>query len=140
MKYAVIAGRILFAAIFIFSSLGHFKAETIAYAAFKGVPMASVLVPLSGLIELVAGLSILVGYRARIGGWLLVLFLVPVTLTFHRFWTIDDPMVRQLDMVNFLKNLSMMGAALMISYFGSGEFSIDKVLANRKHQFATRPA
>lgn len=133
MKYTILAGRLLFAIIFIFSSFGHFNEQTIAFAASKGLPLASLLVPLSGIVELVGGLSILLGFRARIGAWLLVLFLVPVTLTFHQFWTIADPLARQMDMASFMKNLSMLGGALIITQFGSGEFSLDNVLERRKY-------
>lgn len=132
MKYSIIAGRILFALIFIFSSLGHFSEPTISFAAAKGVPLASILVPLSGIVELVGGLSILLGYRAKAGAWLLVLFLIPVTFTFHQFWTVADPLARQMEMVSFMKNLSMLGGALIVTYFGSGEWSLDNVLHNRK--------
>src|SRR4029077_19083303 len=79
--YLVVAGRALYAAIFLMASLGHFAPATIAYAAHQGVPMAGFLVPASGLLALAGGLSVLTGYRARIGAWLLVLFLVPVTIT-----------------------------------------------------------
>ena len=87
--------------------------------------MASVLVPLSGIIELVGGLSILLGYKAKYGAWLIVLFLIPVTFMLHNFWTITDPLAQQMDMAAFMKNISMTGAALMIAYFGTGPLSID---------------
>src|SRR5271155_4321135 len=72
-------GRFLFALIFVMSSPMHFAHQTIAYAASQGVPLASVAVPLSGIIALAGGLSVLLGYRARIGAWLIVLFLAAVT-------------------------------------------------------------
>lgn len=125
MKYALVAGRILFSLIFILSSFGHFKAETIGFAASKGVPLASVLVPLSGIIELIAGVAIMIGYRVRIAAWLLIVFMVPVTLTFHQFWTVTDPMAFQLEFAMFLKNVSIMGGALILAYFGAGELSVD---------------
>ncbi|PZR26741.1 MAG: DoxX family protein [Citrobacter freundii] len=125
MKYALIAGRILFSLIFIFSSFGHFNAETIGFAASKGVPLASVLVPLSGIIELIGGISILIGYRARLGAWLLVIFMIPVTFTLHQFWTITDPMAYRLEFVTFMKNISITGGALILTYFGAGELSVD---------------
>ncbi|MET0462222.1 MAG: DoxX family protein [Chitinophagaceae bacterium] len=125
MKYALITGRILFSLIFILSSFGHFKAETIAFAGSQGLPFASVLVPLSGIVELIGGLSILIGYRAKLGAWLLVIFLIPVTFMFHQFWTVTDPMTYQMQFVMFMKNVSMTGAALLIAYFGSGELSVD---------------
>ncbi|PZF74905.1 DoxX family protein [Taibaiella soli] len=125
MKYALLIGRILFALIFLMSGPGHFSAATIGFAASKGVPMASVLVPLSGVIEIIGGLSILLGYKTKWGALLLIVFLIPVTFTLHAFWNVADPMMKQMDMAAFMKNISMLGAALMISYFGAGPVSID---------------
>ncbi|MCO6148060.1 DoxX family protein [Flavobacterium sp. NRK1] len=132
MKYTLLAGRVLYSLIFIFSSFGHFSEPSIGYAASKGVPAASLLVPLSGIIELIGALSILLGYKAKYGAWLIVLFLIPVTFMLHNFWTIEDAMAKQMDMAAFMKNISMMGAALMIAYFGSGPLSLD----NRKNETA----
>lgn len=131
MKYIVLTGRVLFAILFILSASGHFKPETIAYAGAQGVPFSSVLVPLSGIIEFIGGLSILLGYKTRFGAWLLVLFLVPVTLTLHQFWNITDPLARQMDMASFMKNISILGGALLIAYFGPGPLSVDAWLAGK---------
>ena len=120
-----LVGRILFSAIFIMSGFLHFSQQEIAYAAQAGVPMAGVLVRASGLLALAGGLSILLGYRAKIGAWLLVLFLVPVTITMHNFWAVKDPMMAQIQMAMFLKNVTMLGGALLISQFGAGRWSLD---------------
>lgn len=125
MSFVALLGRICFSVVFILASFGHFSKETIAFAEAAGVPMANILVPLSGVLALVGGLSILLGYKARIGAWLIVLFLIPVTLHMHRFWGIDDPAVAMLEQIMFLKNLSMLGGALLIAYFGAGPLSID---------------
>lgn len=125
MKYGVLVGRILYSWIFIKASFGHFSQQTIGYAASQGVPMASVLVPISGILALAGGLSILFGYKARSGAWLLVLFLVPVTVMMHKFWGLADPMAARMQQVMFMKNLSMLGAALLIAHFGSGPLSAD---------------
>lgn len=125
MKVVVLIGRICFSLIFIMSSFGHFSSKTIGYAASQGVPMASFLVPASGIIALVGGLSIIFGYRAKLGAWLIVIFLVPVTIVFHNFWAVHDPMMRQMQMINFLKNLSMLGGAMVIACIGAGPVSID---------------
>jgi len=74
--------------------------------------LASIAVPLSGVVAIAGGLSILLGYRAKLGAWLLVLFLVPVTLMLHKFWTVQDPMMAQIQMILFMKNVAMLGAAL----------------------------
>jgi putative oxidoreductase len=118
-------GRFLFALIFLMSSPMHFAHQTIAYAASQGVPLASIAVPLSGIIALAGGLSILLGYRVRIGAWLIVLFLAAVTPMMHNFWTVADPMMHQLQFIMFMKNLSMIGAALFISQVGAGPWSLD---------------
>lgn len=103
----------------------HFSQQEAAYAASAGVPLAGLLVPAAGVLALLGGLSILLGYRARIGAWLLVLFLVPVTLMMHNFWAVKDPMAAQMQMAMFLKNVSMLGGALLISQFGAGALSLD---------------
>jgi putative oxidoreductase len=121
----VLLGRVLFALIFIMSGPNHFAKQTIAYAAAQGVPLASLVVPFSGLMAIAGGLSILLGYRARIGAWLIVLFLVPVTFMMHNFWSVADPMMKQMQMIMFFKNVSMTGAALFISQIGAGPFSLD---------------
>ena len=128
MKYLVVLGRILFVAIFLMAGPGHFTQGTIAYATAQGVPLASIAVPLSGLIAIAGGLSVLLGYRARIGAWLLVLFLVPVTLMMHNFWAVADPAMAQMQQIMFMKNLSMLGAALLITNFGSGPMSLDDII------------
>ncbi len=120
-----LAGRILFSAIFIMSAFGHFSKGTIGYAAAQGVPLASIAVPLSGIIALLGGLSVALGYKARWGAWLLVLFLLPVTLLMHNFWTVKDPMMAQMQQIMFMKNVSMLGGALLISHFGAGPLSLD---------------
>ena len=123
--WCVLLGRVFISTIFILASFSHFSSGTIAYAAERGIPAAGVLVPLAGIIALVGGLSVLLGFRARIGAWLLVAFLVPVTLTMHNFWTETDPATATLQRVMFLKNLSMLGGVLLLTYFGAGPFSID---------------
>lgn len=120
----VLLGRLMFALIFLMAGPNHFAAPTIAYAASQGVPLAPVLVPLSGVIAVVGGLSILLGYRAKIGAWLIALFLVCVT-PMHKFWGISDPMMQQMQMVMFMKNIAMLGGALLISQQGSGPWSLD---------------
>lgn len=124
MKFVLLLGRLLYSFMFIHSSIGHFSHQTVAYAAQEGVPFASILVPASGFIALVGGVSIALGFKAKIGAWLLVFFLLPVTLTMHDFWTIQDPAIRELQKIMCMKNLAMLGAALIIAYFGSGPLSM----------------
>ncbi len=121
----VLLGRIFFALIFITAGANNFSPQTIAYAASAGVPMASILVPFAGVMALIGGLSILLGYRVRIGAWLIVLFLIPITLTMHNFWAVRDVALAQDQMAHFFKNVSMLGGALLISQLGTGPYSLD---------------
>jgi putative oxidoreductase len=121
----VLLARFLFALIFLMSGPRHFMSSTIAYAAAQGVPLASIAVPLSGVLALAGGLSILLGYRAKLGAWLIVLFLVGVTPMMHRFWTVTDPMMFQMQFVMFMKNVAMLGGALLITQLGTGPWSLD---------------
>jgi putative oxidoreductase len=125
MRYLYLVGRILFSLIFITSAPRHFTAAGIRHAADLGVPLASLLVPLSGLMAFAGGLSIAIGYHARWGAWLLVAFLVPVTLMMHGYWKLHDPAVVHVQQAMFAKNVAMLGAALLITQFGAGKISID---------------
>ena len=126
MQYVVLLGRFFYSLIFIAASLGHFSQESMDYAMQHGVPMPEILVPLSGIVGLAGGLSILLGYRAKIGAWLLVLFLVPTTCMMHHFWGLADAQMAMMQQIMFMKNLSMLGGALIIAYFGSGPLSLDR--------------
>jgi putative oxidoreductase len=131
MKITTLVGRILFSLLFIMSAPGNFKSDTVAYAASAGVPFANLAVPASGILALVGALSILLGYKARWGGIALIAFLVPVTVLLHDFWSVTDPMMHQLQLVNFMKNLALIGGALMFVVNGAGAFSLDARLARR---------
>ncbi|HET6990724.1 MAG TPA: DoxX family protein [Bacteroidia bacterium] len=127
MKYIVLTGRIFFSLIFLMTIMSHFSAGAASYASSAGVPMAYFLVPVSGIIASVGALSIILGYKAKIGAWLIVIFLIPVTLIMHKFWGLSDPMQMQMQMqmAMFMKNIALLGAALMITFFGAGPLSID---------------
>ena len=128
MKFMLLIGRICFSAIFITSGIGHFSTDTIAYAAGHGLSNAEILVPLSGLIAIAGGISVLFGLFARAGAWLLVLFLVPITFFMHDFWNVTDAAAARMQMVMFYKNMSMLGGALVITFFGAGPVSIDAMM------------
>jgi putative oxidoreductase len=121
----VILGRLFFVLIFLMAAPNNFTKQGIAYAASQGAPLASLGVPLMGVISLVGGLSILLGYRAKVGAWLIIAFLLIVTPIMHKFWGVADPMMAQVQMINFLKNFSMLGGALLITQFGAGPLSLD---------------
>ena len=125
MRGIVPVGRVLFALIFVSSVANDFSTATISEASAHGVPFATVLVPLAGILALVGGVSIMLGYRARFGALLLLIFLVPVTLIMHKFWGLADPQVAMMQRVHVMKNVSLIGGCLMIMHFGSGPYSLD---------------
>ena len=117
--------RIMFSLIFITAAPRHFSSEGIGHAASLGVSFAHLLVPLSGIMAIVGGLSVALGYKARWGAWVLVAFLVPVTWMMHAYWKQSDPAAAHIQQAMFAKNLSMLGAALLITQFGAGRISFD---------------
>jgi putative oxidoreductase len=124
-KFGPVVGRFLIALIFLLSGLakiGDF-AQTAGFMASKGLPMVQVLLVLSIVIEIGAALTLIVGWRARLGAAALFLWMIPVTLVFHNFWAAPADQ-QQIEMVNFLKNLSIMGALLYVMAYGSGRFSL----------------
>jgi putative oxidoreductase len=96
------------------------------------VPWANILVPIAGVLALLGGLSVLLGFKARWGAWLLVFFLVPVSVMMHAFWAVKDPTMAQMQLVNFMKNITMLGGALLVVYFGAGPVSVDAWLGARR--------
>lgn len=126
MKFLFPLGRVLLAFNFVVAFPYHLTHGAVQAAAEQGVPFAGALVPLSGVLALAGGISVAIGYKARWGAWALVVFLVPVTLWMHAYWRMSDPNTVFTEQVLFLKNLSILGAALLISQFGAGPVSIDK--------------
>src|SRR5205809_7023160 len=108
-RYLVPLGRVAFAGVFVAFAPANFTQQGIAWGASQGVPLARVLVPLAGVISLLGGLSVVLGYRVKIGAWLLVLFLVPVTGTMHNLLASEDPMLAPFQFGFFLENLSRVG-------------------------------
>ena len=94
--------------------------------------MAGILVPISGAIAIAGGISILIGLKTKLGAWLLILFLIPVTLVMHDFWAANNSKELEIQMVMFVKNLPIIGAALIIAFFGAGPLSIDHNLNKLK--------
>ena len=114
MDVVVLIGRILFAALFAVSALGHFG-QTDAmtgYAKSKGVPAARFAVLLGGVLLALGAISVLLGIWPDLGALLLVVFLVPTALLMHAFWRESD--ANQTEQVQFFKDTALAGASLML--------------------------
>src|SRR5215472_2558783 len=83
------------------------------YAKSKGVPAPALAVGGSGVLLLLGGLSLLLGYHPTIGVGLLVIFLLGVSFSIHNFWTIQEQQAKIGEMTNFLKNMAILGLLLM---------------------------
>jgi putative oxidoreductase len=116
MDVLVLIGRILFSALFIGSAYGHLTqtAGMAEFAKAKGVPSARLAVLGSGVMILVGGLMVLLGVWYDLGALFLVVFLVPTALLMHAFWRESDPQARQMEIVNFMKDIGLAGASLML--------------------------
>jgi len=130
-RYLAPLGRLLFALIFILSAPHLISGAAVGAAHQHGVPLPSLAVPVAGVIALIGGLSVALGYHGRIGAGLLVLFLVPVTLYMHAFWAEGSPAAAQMQQIEFLKNLALVGAALFVACVGPGPVSFDERLRIR---------
>ncbi|MGH9195245.1 MAG: DoxX family protein, partial [Acidimicrobiia bacterium] len=116
MASLFLIGRILFGGYFLYNGVNHFinHGMLAQYAASKGVPAPDLAVTFSGLLLLVGGASILLGVWPRIGAFLIIVFLLGVTPMMHNFWAVSDPTARMSDMINFTKNMALLGAALSL--------------------------
>ena len=123
MDILLLIGRVLFALIFINSGIAHItKMQAMTgYAQFKKVPAPKLAVIVTGLMIIIGGLYIAFGVYADLGALLLAVFLVLTAFMMHNFWTIADAQAKQSETINFFKNLSLAGAALIIFVMvGSG--------------------
>jgi putative oxidoreductase len=116
MDILLIIGRVLFSLIFISSGLSHLtKLEAMSgYAQFKKVPAPKLAVIVTGLMILLGGLYVALGVYADLGGLFLAVFCLVSAFMMHNFWTIQDPQAKQGEMINFMKNLALAGAGLII--------------------------
>ena len=115
MARAFLIGRVLVGGYYLQSAFHHFTqvGHRARAAAAHGVPAPEVAVIGAGLLLLVAGLSFLLGLFPRIGVAAVVLFLVPVTLIMHAFWADHSLTQQQNDIINFTKNIALLGSSLM---------------------------
>jgi putative oxidoreductase len=119
MDILFLIARILFVVIFIFSGATvHLlqRKQGIAYAKSYGVPMAEVGVPLTGVMAVVGGVLVALGLWGDLGALLIAAFLLLITPLMHAFWRETDPMQKQLQLVNFVKNTGLLGGALALFY------------------------
>lgn len=126
LNFSIPIARILFSQIFIISGFTHFTSGSVSFAESMNIPMPDILVPISGLMAIIGGGSILMGIHTRFGAALILFFLIPVTVMMHPFWTYTNPAEAQIQVIQFLKNIALMGGAILLIFYGAGPMSIDQ--------------
>jgi putative oxidoreductase len=118
MELLLLIGRIIFGGFFIISGINHFTnvGMMAGYAGSKNVSAAPLAVIGTGVLLVLGGLSVVLGFLPILGLLLLIIFLVPTSLLMHNYWTVQDPQMRAAEQVNFLKNMALTGAALALMY------------------------
>ena len=129
-SYVSLAGRILLSVIFLLSGISKLMnwSETANMMAAHGMTAIPFFLTMAVIIEIAGGLALLLGWQTRAASLILFLYLIPVTLVFHHFWDLQEP-VRQMQMINFLKNLAIMGGLLEFCAVGAGGLSVDARMA-----------
>lgn len=116
MKASFLIGRLIFGGFFVYSGINHFKnSRTLSqYAGAKHVPAPDLMVKVSGAAMIAGGSSILLGIKPRFGAAAVIGFLAGVSPVMHNFWRVEDPDQRTSDMINFSKNMALLGGALAL--------------------------
>ena len=132
-----VAGRVLLALIFILAGFGKLTglAGTAGYIASKGLPLPTLLAFGAGALELLGGIALAVGLRARWAALALAVFTIVATFLFHDYWAMpaEQQMVQQL---MFMKNLAITGGLLFVFALGAGPVSVDERLGARREALA----
>nr|WP_275552360.1 DoxX family protein [Microvirga brassicacearum] len=123
----LLIGRVLLVVMFIKSGFDKFFSleGTAAYIGSAGLPMPSVLAPLTAIAEFGLGLAILIGYQTRIAAFALAAFALLTIPFFHAYWNMTDQ-ARMLNQIMAMKNVSLAGAFLLLAGAGAGRYSVDR--------------
>jgi putative oxidoreductase len=137
-----VLGRLFLCTIFFMAAVGnkipHFS-DVAKFMESAGVPAPQLLLVGAIAFLLIGSVSVILGYKARLGAALLLTFLVLASYYFHAFWKLEGQ-AQQEQMIQFMKNLSMMGAMLFLMANGSGPMSLDSWLTKRSSATAEEPA
>lgn len=111
---AFLLSRVLFALVIGYLALGNLLdlESSVGYAKSKGAPLASVTVPLGSLGLIAGALAVFAGIYPALGALAVIVFLVPITVIMHDFWIMEGQ-DRQNEQIHFLKNVGLIGAALV---------------------------
>lgn len=116
MKAAFLIGRLVFGGFFLYNGINHLKQrkQLAQYAESKNVPMAEAVVASTGVVLIAGGTSILLGVKPKLGTAAIAGFLAGVSPVMHNFWSVQEPGERLNEMINFSKNMALLGSALAL--------------------------
>jgi putative oxidoreductase len=117
MDVVFLVGRILFGALFVMSgATAHMGRQGVEYARAYNAPAPEVMVPLSGVAIIAGGLSVALGIWADLGALILGAFALSIAPIMHAYWKEEDPQMKATQQAQFMKNVALAGAALIVFY------------------------
>ena len=119
MDWVLLIGRILFAAIFVYSGLGSHLGKremAVGFTRAKGAPMPELTVPLTGIAIAAAGVMIVIGLWVDLAALVIAVFLFLTAYYIHAFWKVEDPMEKMGEQTHFSKDIALAGGALILFY------------------------
>ncbi|MEO6800770.1 MAG: DoxX family protein [Rhodanobacter sp.] len=123
----ILLARILLMVLFIkfgFDKVMGFTA-TVTYMTSTGMPLPGLLALIAVVLELGVGIALLLGFYTRPLAVALAIYTLAAALIGHRYWNMEG-MQHYLSMINFYKNISIVGGLLLLSVTGPGKYSLDK--------------
>ncbi|MBI1899471.1 MAG: DoxX family protein [Acidobacteria bacterium] len=130
MRYAIFhpLARFLVAMIFLMSGFSKITGldANVAYAASAGLPMPEVAIVIAAIVELAGGALLLLGWHTRWAAAALFIYMIPATVAFHLMPALTDPAQQQMQIIQVLKNLAIMGGLLKFWLEGAGAYALDR--------------
>lgn len=125
MKLPFLLGRLVFGGFFLYNGINHFiqRKEMVQYVRAKNVPLPEAAVTASGVALTLGGASLVLGVKPAVGAAAVAVFLAGVSPLMHDFWRVQDPEKRQGEMINFTKNIALLGGSLALIGVGNGKRS-----------------
>lgn len=121
--FLILIGRVLIGSLFLWAGAAkvlHWSGS-VQYMRSKNLPAA--LLPAAVALQILGGLSVLLGYEARVGCILLIVFVIPAAIKMHDFWNYSDP-ERTVQKTMFMKDVAVLGGLLVLLAIGAGRFAL----------------
>ena len=118
MDYIFLLSRLILALYFLFNGINNLiKINVLVeYLKTKKIPQPKLMILISSLLLIIGGITILLGIYVEIGILALTLFFLPVTFIMHNFWKIQEPEIRMIETVNFMKNIVIWAGTLLLLF------------------------